>query len=145
MAGPARGRARRAFAFRAGLPCLLLMAFASTNAAAQTLTTQGLFNPQRGAFVPLQDLPLRKTELGTGDVLPAPPDPASEDKPKKPGAIETPAESRIGKIPTYGLPAANGAADSGYDSLNRKRKPVKYYPAQKKPKPPAGPGTPPPE
>ena len=145
MVGPARGRARRAFAFRAALPCLLLIAFAPTEAAAQTLTIQGLLNPQRGAFVPLQDLPLRKTELGTSDTPPAPPDPASEDKPKKPGAAETPAESRIGKIPTYGLPAANGAADSGYDSLNRKRKPVKYYPAQKKPKPPPGPGTPPPQ
>ena len=28
----------------------------------------------------------------------------------------TSAESRIGKVPTYGLPAANGASDSGYDS-----------------------------
>jgi len=55
---------------------------------------------------------------------------------------EQPAESRIGKIPTYGLPAANGAADSGYDSLNRKRKQPKYYPAQARPKKPPGPGSP---
>ena len=37
-----------------------------------------------------------------------------------------PAPSRIGQIPKYGLPAASGAADSGYDSLNRKRKKPKY-------------------
>src|SRR5439155_14147477 len=49
-----------------------------------------------------------------------------------------------GKIPKYGLPAASGAADSGYDSLNRKRKQPKYYPGQARPKPPIGPGSPPP-
>jgi hypothetical protein len=54
------------------------------------------------------------------------------------------APSRIGRIPTYGLPAANGAKDSGYDSLNRKRRPPKFYPGQARPKPPPGPGTPPP-
>src|SRR6185436_12419799 len=55
-----------------------------------------------------------------------------------------PAPSRIGQIPKYGLPAANGAADTGYDSLNRKRKKPKYYPGQARPKPPVGPGSPPP-
>ena len=35
---------------------------------------------------------------------------------------DTPAPSRIGQMPTYGLPAANGAAVSGFDSLNRTRK-----------------------
>ena len=35
---------------------------------------------------------------------------------------DTPAPSRIGSIPTYGLPAASGASTSGYDSLNRKRR-----------------------
>jgi hypothetical protein len=132
----------RAFVFRAAFPCLLLIAVADHPAHAQTLTTDGLFNPQRGAFVPTQDLPLRKIELTGSDALG---DPNSDGRPSKPGNPETPAESRIGKVPTYGLPAANGAADSGYDSLNRKRKPVKYYPAQKKPKPPPGPGSPPPQ
>jgi hypothetical protein len=56
----------------------------------------------------------------------------------------TPAASRIGKVPTYGLPAAHGASDSGYDSLNRKRKQTKYYPGQARPKKPAGPGSQPP-
>src|SRR4051812_33741306 len=46
--------------------------------------------------------------------------------------------------PKYGLPAASGAADSGYDSLNRTRKKQKYYPGQARPKPPVGPGSPPP-
>ena len=71
--GPARGRTRRAHLPGAALPCLLLLAvFPATNARAQTLTAQGLFNPQRGAFVPPQDLPLRKTELTTPDALPEP-------------------------------------------------------------------------
>jgi hypothetical protein len=43
-------------------------------------------------------------------------------------------------VPSYGLPAANGAKEAGYDSLNRKRKLEKYYPAQAKPKKP-GPGS----
>ena len=141
-AGPARGRIGRGYLFLAALPCLLLVGVVATSARAQTLTTQGLFNPQRGAFVPSQDLPLRKTELTTPDALP---DPNSDGRPKKPGTNpEAPAESRIGKVPTYGVPAANGGANFGYDSLNRKRKPQKYYPAQKKPKPPPGPGSPPP-
>ena len=55
---------------------------------------------------------------------------------------DKPAPSRIGQIPTYGLPAANGAADSGFDSLNRVRKKPKLYPGQPKPKAPAGPGSP---
>ena len=130
---------------RAALACLLLIALSHATARAQTLTTQGLFNPQRGAFVPPQDLPLRKTELTTPDAPPDPNDPNSNGRPRKPGTAETPAESRIGKVPTYGLPAANGAADSGYDSLNRKRKPAKYYPGQTKPKRPPGPGSPPPQ
>ncbi|WP_348638242.1 outer membrane beta-barrel protein [Bradyrhizobium sp. ISRA463] len=49
-----------------------------------------------------------------------------------------------GQVPTYGLPAANGASTSGYDSLNRKRQRPKYYPGQPRPKPSPGPGTPPP-
>ena len=50
--------------------------------------------------------------------------------------------SRIGQIPTYGLPAANGAAGSGFNSLNRTRKKPKLYPGQAKPKPSPGPGSP---
>jgi hypothetical protein len=142
VAGPARGRTACALLLRAALAWPLLAACAATGVRAQTLTTEGLFNPRIGAFVPPQDLPLRKTEVTGGDALG---DPTSDAPVRKPGSPETPAESRIGKVPTYGLPAANGAADSGFDSLNRKRKPQKYYPAQKQPKPPPGPGSPPPE
>src|SRR5262249_6653970 len=72
---------------------------------------------------------------------PSPPDPADP----KPRTREQPAESRIGKVPSYGLPAANGAKEAGYDSLNRKRKKEKFFPAQAKPKKPAGPGSQPPK
>ena len=57
---------------------------------------------------------------------------------------DTRAPSRIGQVPSYGLPAASGASDSGFDSLNRTRKKPKLYPGQPKPKPPPGPGSPPP-
>ena len=46
--------------------------------------------------------------------------------------------------PTVAVPAASGASDIGYDSLNRTRKKPKFYPGQAKPKPPPGPGSPPP-
>ena len=54
---------------------------------------------------------------------------------------DRPAPSRIGKIPTYGVPAANGASEQGFDSLNRARKKPKLYPGQARPKP-TGPGSP---
>src|SRR5258708_4588169 len=94
-----------------------------------------MFRPMRGGFVTPQDSPLRPTSDRTGVSLP---DPASDPRLDNP---DTPAPSRVGRIPTYGLPAANGASESGYDSLNRKRKKPKYYPGQAKPKPPPGPGT----
>ena len=81
------------------------------------------------------DSPLRRTAAEANDPL---------NSPKLQRRRDKPAPSRIGQIPKYGLPAASGAADSGYDSLNRKRKKPKYYPGQAKPKPPVGPGSPPP-
>ena len=95
-----------------------------------------MLRPVRGGFVAPQDSPLRPTPERTVEGLP---DPSSDARLRNP---DTPAPSRVGKIPTYGLPAANGASESGYDSLNRKRKKPKYYPGQARPKPPAGPGTP---
>jgi len=71
----------------------------------------------------------------------APPDVSAEERPRDP---DEPAPSRVGRIPTYGVPAANGASELGYDSLNRKRKKPKFYPGQAKPKPPVGPGSAPP-
>jgi hypothetical protein len=137
--GPAEGRKSRGNLFRALLPCLALAALDTPSARAQTVTPD-LFNPVRGGFVSPQDLPLRRTGNNTAD--------NSADAEGDPGDRQRgrnrPAPSRIGQIPTYGLPAASGAKESGYDSLNRKRKPPKFYPGQARPKLPPGPGTPPP-
>ncbi len=133
MSGPARGRRRRVTTFRALLPCLALIACDGTLAQAQTLTPN-MLNPERGGFVSPQDLPLRRT----GDTTTDPTDPTGDDGLRR----DTPAPSRIGQIPTYGLPAASGAADTGFDSLNRTRQKPKLYPGQAKPKPSPGPGTP---
>ena len=135
MSGPARGRHKRARILRALLVCLALLALDAPLARAQTLTPD-LLRPVRDGFVSPQDSPLRR--IGdiagdrTGDVSS---DSRLRDK-------DTPAPSRIGKIPTYGLAAANGASGSGYDSLNRTRKKPKFYPGQARPKPSPGPGTP---
>jgi hypothetical protein len=120
--------------FRAALPCLALIALDGGPAQAQTLTPD-LFRPVRDGFVTPQDSPLRRTAGDAGDSTGDPADDARlRDK-------DRPAPSRIGNIPTYGLPAANGAAGSGFDSLNRNRKPAKLYPGQPKPKRPF-PGSP---
>jgi hypothetical protein len=139
--GPVKGRHKRAILLRAALsclaPCLALLVLNETSGNAQTLTS-GLFNPARGGFVARQDLPLRHTADNAADA-------SSDDasSPKLRGSDE-PAPSRIGRIPTYGIPAANGAGPSGYDSLNRKRQQPKFYPGQVRPKPPPGRGSPPP-
>jgi hypothetical protein len=135
--GPAKGREKRGKLFRAFLPCLALPALAAISAQAQTVTPD-LFNPVRGDFLAPQDSPLRKTADNVGDTPGGDSDGRQRDR-------DAPAPSRIGQIPTYGLPAANGAKDSGYDSLNRKRQRPKFYPGEVKPKPPPGPGTPPPD
>jgi hypothetical protein len=116
------------------LPCLALLALRPGPAHAQALTP-ALFNPERGGFVAPQDRPLQRT---AGDATDAT---AGDFSPR---ARNNAAPSRIGRMPSYGSPAASGAADTGFDSLNRKRKPPKYYPAQVRPKPPPGPGSPPP-
>src|ERR1700738_863921 len=132
MSGPARRRRRRVTVSRALLPCLVLIAFAGSPARAQTLTPD-MLRPERDGFVLPQDSPLRRTaDDRTSD---AANDARLRDK-------DTPAPSRIGNIPTYGLAPASGAADSGFDSLNRTRKKPKLYPGQAKPKPPPGPGVP---
>jgi hypothetical protein len=112
-------------------PILALTAFDATFARAQTLTPD-LLRPVRDGFVSPQDSPLRRTaDNNAGD---------SADE-LRPRARDTPAPSRIGNIPTYGLAAASGASTSGFDSLNRTRKKPKYYPGQARPKPPPGPGS----
>src|SRR5882762_1678886 len=139
MSGPARGRRRHAITLRALWPCLgpclgpilALTAFDATFARAQTLTPD-LLRPVRDGFVSPQDSPLRRTaDNNTGN---------SVDE-LRPRARDTPAPSRIGNIPTYGLAAASGASASGYDSLNRTRKKPKYYPGQARPRRAPGPGS----
>ena len=132
MARPATGRNSRARALRAALPCLALI-LAGTAAAAQTVTPD-LFSSRRTSQTVPTDSPLRRTAAEVNDPLTSPRLPENEQSAPRP---------RSGPIPKYGLPAANGAADTGYDSLNRKRKQPKYYPAQPRPKPPIGPGSPP--
>jgi len=118
------------------LPCLALVALDETAARAQTVTSD-LFRPERDGFVRPQDSPLRRVADKTGDGAadPANPDTGLRDKDK-------PAPSRIGQTPIYGLPAANGASATGFDSLNRTRKKPALYPGQPRPKPSAGPGSP---
>jgi len=100
-----------------------------------------VLNPARDGFLAPQDSPLRRTAAvgSPADAMPGLPDP---DSPPKSRGRDSKAPSRIGQVPTYGLPAASGAADSGYDSLNRTRKKPRYYPAQVRPRPPPGRGTP---
>ena len=144
-ARPARGRKRRAPRLRALLACLAFTALDAAPTGAQTLDS-GLLNPVRGAFIAPQDLPLRKTSEAGPDGLPVPPSPPAPPDPNqaKPKIGEQPAQSRIGKVPTYGMAAASGAADSGYDSFNRKRKKPKFYSGQARPKSRPGPGSQPP-
>jgi hypothetical protein len=139
MTGPAKGRRKRASVLRALLACLALIALNGAPAHAQTLD---LFRPVRDGFLAPQDSLLRKTGNNAGvDPTDSAIDPAYDERLR---AKNTRAPSRIGQIPSYGLGAASGASDSGYDSLNRKRKKPKFYPGQVKPKPPVGPGSSPP-
>ena len=123
------------------LACLALIAFEHGVAQAQTLTPD-LFRPVPDGFVSPQDMPLRRTSNNSSvDPTDNAIDPSYDERLR---GKDTRAPSRIGQIPSYGLPAASGASDSGFNSLNRKRKKPKFYPGQAKPKPPPGPGSRPP-
>jgi hypothetical protein len=117
------------------LRCLALTALNGTLAQAQTVTPD-LFSPSRSSLIATPDSPLRRTTADANDKT----GDAANDARLRDKERDTRAPSRIGQIPSYGLPAASGAATSGYDSLNRKRQKPKYYPAQARPKPPIGPG-----
>ena len=145
-ARPARGQKWRASLLRAAFACLVLIALDEPKARAQSVTPD-LFNPRRTTQVAPDNLAIRQISGSPSSAVLDPNatlDPGTAFDPNKRKA-DQPAESRIGKVPVYGLPAANGAADSGYDSLNRKRKQPKYYPAQARPKPQQGPGSEPPK
>ena len=130
--GPAWRRSTREILLRAALPCLVLTA-GMNPVQAQSLD---LFNPNRGGFVSANDLPTRRTADNDATL-----DPDADPRRRK----DAPSPSRIGRVPVYGVPAASGAASSGFDSLNRNRKQPKYYPGQARPKPSPGPGTPSPQ
>ena len=106
--------------------CGLLILLHPAAAAAQTLT-RDLMNPTQYGFAPRDQSLLRRTAQNGGNDQ----DPNASPK----------ASSRIGAIPTYGIPAASGASDSGFDSLNRVRRKPKPYPGAPKPKF-VGPGNP---
>ena len=109
-----RHRARAAFG------CGALLLLAPGVAAAQTLTPD-LLRPVPDQYTIARDLPLRRTSDAAADA---------------------PAPSRIGRTPVYGVAAATGAADTGFDSFNRRRKVAKRYPGAPKPPVPPGPGSP---
>jgi hypothetical protein len=131
---PATGHSLRVTSLRAALPCLALMTFASP-AHSQALTSD-LLRPVRDGFLAPEESPLRRTSENATD------NPADPDGRR---AKDKPAPSRIGNVPKYGLPAASGASDAGFDSLNRTRKKPKLFPGQAKPKASPGPGTPAPQ
>jgi hypothetical protein len=121
------------------LPCLALIALDARPVRAQ-IVTPDLFSSTRSSQIANPDSPLRRTTADANDKT----GDSANDARLRQRDTDTPAPSRIGQIPSYGLPAASGASSSGYDSLNRKRQKPKYYPGQMKPKPPVGPGSRPP-
>ena len=147
-APPARGREWRADFIRAAFACLALIALGQTGAEAQSVTPD-LFNPRRTTQVAPDNLAPRRIAGRASSAVLDPDalldpnftiDPNADPNKLRP---RQPAPSRIGNVPTYGLSAASGASDSGFDSLNRKRRQPKYYPGQARPKKPVGPGSPP--
>ena len=121
MSGHALGCRRRADDLRLLSACLaLIAATAMTSVAArgQALTSD-LLRPVAGGFVPEQDMPLRRTTNAVDD---------------RPRSGDAKAPSRIGRPVIYGNGAAFGASDTGFDSLNRKRRKPKPYPGAPKPK-----------
>jgi hypothetical protein len=133
MSGPATGRCKRVFVLGAFLACPALIASGAPEALAQTLTSD-LLRPVRDGFLAPQDSPLRRTSDSSSDKSA---DAIGDEQPRD---RDKRAPSRIGAIPTYGLPVAGGASATGFDSLNRRRRKPKFYPGQARPTPP-GPGT----
>jgi hypothetical protein len=132
--GPATGRRKRAIALRAFLAWPALIALGAPETPAQTLTSD-MLRPVRDGFLAPQDSPLRRTSENASGIST---DAISDDQPRD---RDRRAPSRIGAIPTYGLPPASGASQTGYDSLNRTRRKPKSYPGQARSRRP-GPGTP---
>ncbi|HRN99906.1 MAG TPA: outer membrane beta-barrel protein [Nitrobacter sp.] len=122
--GPAAGYCRSVPIWRAALACLAFIGPGCATAGGQTLTGEQI-TPLRGGLFQPRESSLRRTDDAGGEVA---------------SASSTIAPSRIGRIPTYDIPAATGVGDTGFDSLNRRRKEKKLYPGAPKPKQPPGPG-----
>ena len=120
VSGRASGLCCYARFVRAALACSALMAVGGTPADAQVLSD--LLNPApvAGQFAASQDG--RRADRAATTATMNVPSPDGDTK----------APSRIGQIPTYGTPAASGASDDGFDSLNRKRAKPKSYPGAPK-------------
>lgn len=121
-----RNRARMACALTAGL---WLLGSAPMPAVGQSLTSD-LLTPVPGGFVTPQNLPLRRTP---------------ETSANSTRLLDTSpiAPSRIGQSSIFNNAAASGAglSNTGFDSVNRRRRLVRYYPGQRRPKPSPGPGS----
>jgi hypothetical protein len=137
MSGPAKGRRSRALLLRALAPCLALVAWYTTEAVAQTPASD-LFRPPGDGLASLQAFPLRQSITATADDSSELPGSGRRSDPRAPAAS-------IGQLPTYDLPAASGASDTGFDSLNRTRRKPRSHRGEMRPKPPSGPGSPAPE
>ena len=102
--------ARNGRVFAAGFVMTIFMAVAFCGGLhAQTLTPD-MMTPTQGGFAPLSQSPLRRTAdaANSGDAT---------------GTLrDSIAPSRINATPSYVAPAASGASDTGFDSLNRTRK-----------------------
>ena len=122
--GRGSGCRRRVQRARLALACGAAIAAGIAPSHAQMLSD--LLNPNPGQFAQMPDGSLRKTDRNEPTRAFGVP---TQDRDAKAGAM---ASSRIGQIPTYGIPAASGASDDGFDSLGRKRNKPKPYPGAPK-------------
>ncbi|MDB5617965.1 outer membrane beta-barrel protein [Tardiphaga sp.] len=123
-----RNRAKAVGALTAGLWLVALAPLLLPWPAFSQALTSDLLAPVPGGFVAPQNLPLRRTSDA----------PNNNDRTLETGTI---APSRIGRSVIYSVPPGAGTSNTGFDSVNRRRKQVKYYPGQRKPKPSPGPGS----
>ena len=108
---------------RTAVLCVVVGAtLASAEVSAQTITP-GMLSPVRDGISAASELRLNQVNQATD-------------------ATATPAPSRIGKIPTYGVAVGSGAADTGYNSLNRRKPAKKPYPGEPKALKSPGPASP---